>query len=180
MCVDCTMMTLVGYDACYYRRIKRHHHVLVVNKKSMLNHTLAVVFFVCWKKVEAAKEEGRRAWGKQLYVLAPCRIDFMTHFYWLVSKHGSYLQTHCAMIMLYRRLSLVARPWQWSSLNLSQCMAQDHRWGTMISEITTIVSRCQYFVWDSRKSGSVFRASNPGLGVVATLVESSTESTENI
>ncbi len=92
-----------GYDARFYRRIKRHQHVLVVNKKNMINHTLAVVFFVCWIKVEAVKEEGIRARGKQFYVLAPCHVDFMSHFYWLVSKNGSYQQTHCAMIILYRR-----------------------------------------------------------------------------
>ncbi len=116
------------------------------------------IFYVCWKKVEAAKEEGIRAWGKQFYVLAPYRIDFMSHFYWLVSKRGSYQQTHSAMIILYYRLSLDARTWKRPSLNLSHCMTQVHRLGAMITEITTIVSRCQSFIWDSRKSCSVFRA----------------------
>ncbi len=93
---------LVHYVARYYRIIKHHQHVLVVNKKSIMNHTLAYirVFNVGWKKVEVAKEEGIRAWGKQFYVFAPRRIDFMLHFYWLVSKRGSWQQTHCAMIML--------------------------------------------------------------------------------
>ncbi len=66
---------------------------------------------------------------------------------------------HCAMIMLYRRPSLVARPWQQPSLNLSHCTTQDHRLGANITEIATIVSRCQSCVWDSQKSCSVFRAS---------------------
>ncbi len=35
-------------------------------------------------------------------------IDFISHFSWLVSKRGSYQQTHCVMIILYRRLSLLA------------------------------------------------------------------------
>ncbi len=48
-------------DARFYRRIKRHQHALVVNKKSMINHTLAAVFLCVLKKVEAAKEEGIRA-----------------------------------------------------------------------------------------------------------------------
>ncbi len=149
----------VRYDASYYSRIKHHQHQQVVNKKSMINHTLAVVFFMCAeKKVEEAKEEGIRAWGKQFYVLAPRRVDFMSHVYWLVSKRGTYQQTHCAMIMLYHRLSLVARPWQWPSLNLSHCSTQDHWLGATITEIATFVSRCQSFVWDSRKPCSVFRA----------------------
>ncbi len=50
---------LVRYNARYYRRIKRHQHALQVNKKSMLNHTLAVVVVMCAEKnVEATKEEG--------------------------------------------------------------------------------------------------------------------------
>ncbi len=155
-CVDCMMKTPVESYAT--TQVKRHQHAQV-NKKSLIIHTLAVVFFyVCWKKVEAVKEDGIRAWGKQFYVLAPRRVDFMSHFYWLVSKRESYQRTHCAMIMLYRRLSLVARPWKPPSLNLSHCTTQDHRLGAMITEITTIVSRCQSFVWDSRKSCSVFRA----------------------
>ncbi len=82
----------------------------------------------------------------------------MSHFYWLVSKCGSYQQTHCAMIMLYRRLSLVTRPWQRPSLNLSHCTTQDHWLGATITEIATTVSQCQSFIWDSRKLRSVFRA----------------------
>ncbi len=57
------------------------HNDLVVNKKSMINHTLAFVVFMFAEKLEAAKEE--------VLLLAPCRVDFMTHFYWLVSKCGS-------------------------------------------------------------------------------------------
>ncbi len=143
---------LVRYDARYYSTIKRHQHALVVNKKSMRNHTLAVVFSCVLKKVEAVKEEGIRAWGKQFYVLAQCHVDFMSHFYWLVSKRGSYQRTHCAMITLYRRLFLVARPWKRPSLNLSHCTTQDHRLGVTITEIATIVSQCQSFVWHRQKS----------------------------
>ncbi len=61
--------------------------------------------------------------------------------------------------MLYRRLSLVARPWQQPSLNLSNCTTQDHWLGATVTEIAT-VSQCQSFIWDSRKSCSVFRAQN--------------------
>ncbi len=132
----------------------------------MIIHTLAVVvFYVCWKKVEAVKEDGIRAWGKQFCVLAPRRVD-LSHFYWLVSKRESYQRTHCAMIILYRRLSLVSRPWQPPSLNLSHCTTQDHRLGAMITEITTIVSWWQSFVWDSRKSCSVFRALGQAAGEI--------------
>ncbi len=67
-------------------------------------------------------------------------------------------ETHCATIMLYRRLFLVASPWQQPSLNLSHCTTQEHRLGATITEIAMIVSRCQSFVWDNRKSCSVFRA----------------------
>ncbi len=81
---------LVCYDARYYKIIKHHQHALVVNKKNMINHTLAVVFFVCAEKSHVA--------------LISCCI-----FYWLDSERGSYQQTHCVMIMLYRRLSLVAK-----------------------------------------------------------------------
>ncbi len=114
--------------------------------------------------MEAAKDEGIRAWGKQFYVLAPCRVDFMSHFYWPFSKRESWQQTHSARIMLnfwqsenYCRISLVARPWQQRSLNHSHCTTQNHRLGAMISEIATIVSRCQSFVWDSWKVCSVFQ-----------------------
>ncbi len=50
--------------------------------------------------------------------------------------------------MLYRRLSLVTRLWQWPSLNLSHCTTQNHRLGASITEIAKIVSRCQSFVRD--------------------------------
>ncbi len=132
----------------------------MVKKKHDKSHFSSCSFYVCWTKVEAAKEEGIRAWGKQFYALAPCHVDFMGHFYWLVSKRGSYQQTHCAMIMLYHRLSLVARLWQRPFLNLSRCTTQDHWLGATITEIATTVSRSQSFVWDSRKSCSVFWALN--------------------
>ncbi len=93
--------------------------MLVVNKKSMKNHSLAVVVLMCAvKKVEAVKEEGIRAWGKHFYVLAPCRVDFMLDFYWLVSKRGSHQQTHCAMIML--------NFWHCQKIIASYLWLQDH------------------------------------------------------
>ncbi len=76
---------LVGYDPHYYRRIKHHQHALVVNKKSMLNHTFAVVFFVCAEKSGSGKRERDK-----------CRVDFMSHFYWLVSKHT--VQGSCCIV----------------------------------------------------------------------------------
>ncbi len=90
----------------------------------------------------------------------------MSHFYWLVSKRGSQQGTHCTMIMLYFwhcQKIIVSYLWlqdrlQQPSLNLSHCMTQVHRLGATITEIATIVSRCQYFVRDSRKSCSVFQA----------------------
>ncbi len=39
-----------GSNKLGYRRIKLHQHVLAVNKKSMINHTLAVVVFMCAEK----------------------------------------------------------------------------------------------------------------------------------
>ncbi len=36
-------------------------HALVVNKKSIMNHTLAAVIFMCAEKVEVPEEEGIRA-----------------------------------------------------------------------------------------------------------------------
>ncbi len=55
-CVDSTMMTPID-DARYYRRKKRHQHA-VVNKKSMIIHTLAVVVFMCAEK-SGSGEKGR-------------------------------------------------------------------------------------------------------------------------
>ncbi len=40
------------------------------------SHFSSCIFYMCWKKVEAAKEEGIRALGKQFYVLAPCLSGF--------------------------------------------------------------------------------------------------------
>ncbi len=65
--------------------LKHHQHRLVVKK----NEHNKSHFSSCEKKVEAAKEEGTRDLSKQFYVLASCHIDFMMHFYWLVSKRGS-------------------------------------------------------------------------------------------
>ncbi len=45
----------------YYKIIKRHQHALVVNKKSIMNHTLAVVFLCVLKKVEVGEIERIRA-----------------------------------------------------------------------------------------------------------------------
>ncbi len=45
----------------YYKIIKRHKHALVVNKKSIMNHTLAVVFLCVLKKVEVGEIERIRA-----------------------------------------------------------------------------------------------------------------------
>ncbi len=33
------------------------------------------------EKMEAVKEEGTRAWGKQLNVLAQIGVDFLSHIY---------------------------------------------------------------------------------------------------
>ncbi len=38
--------------------------------------------------MKAAKEVGIRNEGKQFYILVPCHVDFMSHFYWLVNKRG--------------------------------------------------------------------------------------------
>ncbi len=65
--------------------------------------------------MEAAKEEGIR--GKQFYVLAPCRVDFMSQFYWLISKTwvvatNPLCDDHAMLDHAYndRKLSLVTRP----------------------------------------------------------------------
>ncbi len=47
--------------ARYCSTRKCFQHALVVNKKSMINNTLAAVFSCVLKKVEATKEEGIRA-----------------------------------------------------------------------------------------------------------------------
>ncbi len=166
LCDDDTYW-LVHYIARYYRRIKRHQHMLVVNKKSIMNHTLAVgVFNVGWKKVEVVKEEGIIAWGKQFYVFAPRRVDFTLHFigwsvkvgrgskhtvrwscwisdtvrkistspfYCLVSKRGSWQQTHCAMIMLnfwHCQKNIIGYLW-------SQDRDNDHLWTYLAWHRTT-------------------------------------------
>ncbi len=56
VCVDPTIMTPIDSYAMtrYYRRIK-YHHALVVNKKSMMNHTLASVFLMCAEKSGSGK-----------------------------------------------------------------------------------------------------------------------------
>ncbi len=52
--------------------------MLVVNKNSMINHTLAVVVFMCGEK----SGSGKRGMVKRLrfYVFVPCRVDLISHF----------------------------------------------------------------------------------------------------
>ncbi len=45
--------------------------------------------------------EGIRAWVKQFYVLAPCCIDFMSHFFIGWSVNVDFASKHDVMIMLY-------------------------------------------------------------------------------
>ncbi len=40
---------------------KRHQHALVVNKKSMINRTLAVVFFMCAEKSGSGERESDKS-----------------------------------------------------------------------------------------------------------------------
>ncbi len=42
-------------------------------KEHDTSHFSSCSFYVCWIKVQEAKEEGIRAWGKRFYVLAPSR-----------------------------------------------------------------------------------------------------------
>ncbi len=146
------------FCTCVSRRL---HQWLVVNKKGMIKHTLAIKCFMCAEK----KEEGIGAWGKQFYVLAPCRVACIIFLLagqktWVVAAN-TMCDDHAGFLTLsenYRKLSLVARLWLRPSLNLSHCKTLDHRLGATITEIATIVSWCQSFIWDSRKSCSVFRA----------------------
>ncbi len=47
MCEDCLMITPID---SYNTGIKHHQHALIINKKSMINHTLAVVVLCVLKK----------------------------------------------------------------------------------------------------------------------------------
>ncbi len=93
----------------------------------MTNHTWSWSFYV-QKKVEEVKEEVIRAWGKQLYVLAPCCVVSCSIFIrWSVNMGRSsktLCDDHAELLTLsenYRRLSVVTRPWQnssWTSLTV--------------------------------------------------------------
>ncbi|ROJ25253.1 hypothetical protein DPX16_20066 [Anabarilius grahami] len=50
-----------SYDASFYRRIKLHQHALLANKKTMLNHTLAVVVLMCAEKKGSSERRTERA-----------------------------------------------------------------------------------------------------------------------
>ncbi len=115
MHVDCTMMTPIDATMHVSRRIKHHQHALVVNKKNMMNHTLAWELDVnsfCamsrWLHVFFFFFAGQKTWVVAANTLCDDHAEFLT------------------LPENYRRLSLVARPWQRLSLNLSHCMTQDH------------------------------------------------------